>query len=238
MLTSLLGLGLLLGVRHALEADHVAAVAAMATRARSSGEAIRMATFWGCGHALALVALGGAVAALGASLPEPAARALEAAAGLVLAGLGVDVLRRLDRRRVHFHPHRHDDGVRHLHAHAHDGEPAAAHDPARHDHAHARGTLARALLVGGVHGLAGSGALVVLALQSAGSPGQALAYVFVFGAGSVLGMVLFSTAVALPLRIHASHLSRTARGLEAALGLASVALGLWIAVRAGVGPLG
>lgn len=233
MVTSLLGLGLLLGVRHALEADHVAAVATLATRARSSGEAIRMATFWGCGHALALVALGGAVAALGANLPEPAARALEAAAGLVLAGLGVDVLRRLNRRRVHFHPHRHDDGVRHLHAHAHDGEPAAAHDPSHHDHAHARGTLARALLVGGVHGLAGSGALVVLALQSAGSPAQALAYVLVFGAGSVLGMVLLSTAVALPLRIHASHLSRTARGLEAALGVASVALGLWIAVQAG-----
>jgi cytochrome c biogenesis protein CcdA len=231
MLTSLLGLGLLLGVRHALEADHVAAVAAMATRARSSAEAIRMATVWGCGHALALVALGGAVAALGASLPEPAARALEAAAGLVLAALGIDVLRRMSRRQVHFHPHRHDDGVRHLHAHAHDGEPAAAHDPGAHHHDHVRGTLARALLVGGVHGLAGSGALVVLALQSAGTPATALAYVIVFGVGSVLGMVLFSTAVALPLRLHAGHLSKTARGLEAALGVGSVALGLWIAAH-------
>jgi ABC-type nickel/cobalt efflux system permease component RcnA len=158
---------------------------------------------------------------------------LYAAAGLVLAGLGVDVLRRLRRRRVHFHRHQHDDGVRHLHVHAHEGEPAADHDPQHHDHPHATATLARALVVGSVHGLAGSGALVVLALQAAGSPAQALAYVVVFGVGSVLGMVLFSLAITLPLRFQARHMAWASRGLEAALGLASVALGLWIAVRAG-----
>jgi ABC-type nickel/cobalt efflux system permease component RcnA len=158
-------------------------------------------------------------------------------AGLVLAALGVDVLLRLRRKRVHFHQHQHDDGLRHLHAHAHEGESVGSHDVLHHHHAHARGTLARALLVGSVHGLAGSGALVVLALQSAGSAGRVFAYVVVFGAGSVIGMVLFSLAVALPLRVQARHWAWASRGLEAALGASSTALGLWIALQAGLGPV-
>lgn len=237
MLTSFLAFGLLMGVRHALEADHVAAVASLATRSRSAVETVRLATLWGCGHAAALIALGGVVAALGASLPAPVSRLLEGMAGLVLAALGIDVLLRLHRKRVHFHQHQHDDGLRHLHAHAHEGESVGSHDVLHHRHDHARGTFARALLVGGVHGLAGSGALVVLALQSAASTGRALAYVVVFGVGSVIGMVLFSLAVALPLRVQARHWGWASRGLEAALGASSTALGLWIALQAGLGPV-
>jgi cytochrome c biogenesis protein CcdA len=235
MFASLLTLGFLLGVRHALEADHVAAVASLATRARSARDSARLAALWGAGHALMLLLVGGAVVALGAVLPDGLARLLEAAAGALLAALGLDVLRRLRGQRVHFHLHRHDDGVRHVHAHSHAGESAGSHDARAHEHEHPRGLFLRALLVGSVHGMAGSAALVVLSLQAVSSTPRALAYMAVFGLGSILGMVLFSLAVALPLSLRAGHLGRLARGLEAVLGVVSVALGLAIVVRAGLG---
>jgi ABC-type nickel/cobalt efflux system permease component RcnA len=234
-LVSLLALGFLMGVRHALEADHLAAVASLATRARSPRESVALAALWGCGHAAVLVALGGLLAALNLALPSRLERAFEALAGLVLVALGVDVIRRLRRRRVHFHLHQHGDGVRHLHAHAHEGEPAAAHDPDRHQHAHPALFMSRAVLVGSLHGLAGSGALVVMAVQAAGSPAMALAYTVVFGAGSVLGMVVFSVAVVLPLKLHGDRLSLAMQALEGAVGLGSVAVGGWMAVRAVLG---
>ncbi|HEX6738033.1 MAG TPA: sulfite exporter TauE/SafE family protein [Vicinamibacteria bacterium] len=234
MFFSLLTLGFLLGIRHALEADHVAAVASLATRASSARESAKLAALWGAGHASMLLLVGGAVVALGAAIPRGVAQAFEVIAGLLLALLGADVLRRARRRRVHFHVHRHEEGVRHLHVHSHAGEPAA-HDPERHRHEHPQGLLARALLVGSVHGLAGSAALVVVSLQAARSVAAALAYMALFGLGSVLGMVLFSMVIAMPLRLGNRHLERAARGLEAALGAVSVALGLWIAFHAARG---
>jgi cytochrome c biogenesis protein CcdA len=235
VLLSLLTLGFLLGVRHALEADHVAAVASLATRATSPRQTARLAAVWGVGHATMLLLVGWLVVALGAALPDGVARAFEAAAGALLVLLGLDVLRKVRRQRVHFHAHSHNDGVRHLHAHGHAGEPADAHDPARHEHEHQRGLLGRALLVGSVHGMAGSAALVVLSLQSVSSTAGALAYMVVFGAGSVAGMVLFSLAIALPLRFKVRQFERASRGLEAALGAASVLIGAWIVVKSSLG---
>ncbi len=235
MLISLLTLGFLMGVRHALEADHVAAVASLATRASSARESARLAALWGAGHAATLLLVGGLVVWLGATVPDGVARVLEAAAGALLVFLGVDVLRRVRRRQVHFHVHRHEGGVHHLHAHAHAGEPAAEHDPARHRHEHPRGLLLRALLVGSVHGMAGSAALVVLSLQAVSSTAGAVAYIALFGAGAVAGMVLFSLAIALPLGLRVRRLEYASRGLEAALGAASVLIGAWIFVRSGLG---
>jgi cytochrome c biogenesis protein CcdA len=234
-LISLLTLGFLMGVRHALEADHVAAVASLATRASSPRETARLAALWGAGHAATLLLVGGAVVWLGAAVPDGVARVLEAAAGALLVFLGVDVLRRLRRRRVHFHVHRHEGGVNHLHAHAHAGEPAAEHDPARHRHEHPRGLFLRALVVGSVHGLAGSAALVVLSLQAVSSAAAAVAYIALFGLGAVAGMVLFSLAIALPLGLRVGRLETASRALEAALGVASVVIGAWTFVRSGFG---
>ena len=234
MLGPLLVIGLLTGMRHALEADHVAAVASLATRSSSVRHMAWLAAVWGAGHATSLMLVGGLVIAMGAALPPGLARAFEVAAGLLLACLGVDVLRRIHRRRVHFHVHRHGEGVRHLHAHAHAGE-REPHDPDHHHHTHPRGLLWRAGLMGSLHGMAGSAALVVLSLQAVSSPGLALAYMGVFSAGSIAGMVLFSLAIALPVRLHGRHLEGASRGFEAALGAASAALGLWVAVRASLG---
>ena len=128
--------GFLMGVRHAFEADHLAAVASLATRSRGVRGGLLQGAAWGLGHTLTLLLVGGACLLLGRALPEGWASGLEALAGLMLLALGADVLRRSRRQRVHVHVHRHGDGTRHWHAHRH--EPQAAHDPARHEHAHPR----------------------------------------------------------------------------------------------------
>lgn len=229
-LLTVLVLGLLVGMRHALEADHIAAVTSLASRSASLADRIKVAAVWGGGHALSLMILGGVLVALGTTLPERVARGFEIAAGVMLVALGADVLRRLRLRRIHFHVHRHADGARHLHAHAH--QPEMRHDAAAHDHQHVRGLLPHALAVGGLHGLAGSGALVLLSMQMLGSGARAIAYVICFAIGSIAGMVAFSLALSLPFAISPRLLERVAGRLEAALGIATISIGCWMAVHA------
>jgi len=231
-LTSTLVLGFLLGLRHALDADHVAAVATLATGSRSLAQTVAQGVAWGAGHTLTLMLFGGAVLVAGAVVPEQAARGLEMAVGVMLVVLGADALRRLRRERVHFHAHRHADVVPHFHAHSHRGE-RALHDPARHEHAHPPGFPARALIVGMVHGMAGSAALVLLSLEALRSPAWGLVYIAVFGMGSILGMALLSVAIAMPLRLTSRRLGRARQGLAATIGLATVMLGCWIVLRVG-----
>ena len=228
----LLLFGFLLGVRHALEADHIATVASLAARSSRLRDTMRVAAWWGTGHGATLLVLGSVLVVLGATLPEGLARAFEAIVGLVLVFLGGDVLRRLWLQRVHFHVHEHADAGAHVHAHAHEDE--AAHDVLHHEHAHAspRGLLVRSLAIGSLHGLAGSGALVLFSMQEAGSPGRALAYLVLFAIGSVLGMVAFSVAISLPFRLSSRWIEKTSGGIQATLGVASVVLGLWVALRA------
>jgi len=229
MLTILL-LGLLVGMRHALEADHLAAVTSLASRSASLRDRVKVAAVWGGGHAATLTILGGILTALGTSLPERVARAFEVGAGIVLIGLGIDVLRRVRQRRIHFHVHQHTDGVRHVHAHAH---AATAHHVAMaHEHQHAGGLLPRALAIGSIHGLAGSGALVVLSMQMVGSGMRALVYILCFAIGSIFGMVAFSLALALPFAISPHLLERAAGRIEAVVGVATIMIGGWMAVHA------
>ncbi len=230
MTLSVLLFGFLLGMKHALEADHVAAVASLASRSSSLREHLGLAGLWGIGHALTLGLVGAAVVLLGLTLPRALADGFEGLVGLVLIGLGVDVMRRLRRRHVHFHVHRHGDGPPHLHAHAH--AEHAVHDADRHHHHHVRSTGLRALLVGGLHGLAGSAALVLLSAEATQSTGQALLYVAVFGFGSIAGMMTLSLAISIPLRLSVDGLGRFRHGLEGALGTTTIALGVWMAFTA------
>jgi sulfite exporter TauE/SafE len=226
--TSILIFGFLLGVKHALEADHVAAVASLATRSASLHDHVRLASVWGVGHALTIVVIGSFVVVLGLSLPAALAQALEGVVAVVLIALGFDVLRRVRRSRIHVHVHRHDGGPPHIHAHAHAGE--AAHHPSHHRHRHVHVGW-RALAVGIVHGLAGSAALVVVAVAETRSISQAVGYLCVFGAGSVVGMVSLSVAISVPLRASARHVGRLHAGIERVLGTATIALGCWMAIQ-------
>ncbi len=219
---SVLILGLLLGLQHALDADHLAAVASLSTRGRGLRDAARHGAAWGFGHSLTLLLFGGAMLLIGGTVGPRLALTLEGAVGLMLVLLGGDVLLQLWRRRVHFHAHSHG-AERHLHAHSHSPGGDHARDPHRHRHAH-RVPL-RALLVGMMHGMAGSAALIVLTLGSAQSLWEGLAYIAVFGAGSVLGMTALAVVITLPLRWSARSLTWAHNGLTAMLGVFTLVLG-------------
>lgn len=233
MLTSLLLLGLVMGMRHALEADHLATVASLATRSSRLRDVVRVAGVWGLGHAAVLVALGTAAAVSGFALGDGVTRGLETCVGVVLVLLGIDVVRRAAGRRLHVHPHRHADGRWHVHVHSHEHSQEESGDRAGsvgHEHPHPRGLAWRALAVGGLHGAAGSAALLLVTVPSFG-PLRGLAYVGIYALGSILGMLLLSVAVSLPLRWSAPALFRARFGFETAVGSASVALGVVLVVR-------
>ena len=228
---SILVIGLLLGMKHATEADHLAAVATLATRQGSLAQTLRQGVAWGVGHTLTLMLFGGAVLWLGQVISPRLEKALETAVGIMLVLLGVDVLRRLVRDRIHFHVHRHRPGTVHVHAHSHRGE--GRHEDSAHRHAHPKRWPVRALAVGMMHGLAGSAALVVLALQSMPSVGLGVGYIALFGLGSIAGMALLSLAIAVPLRLSSSYLTRMHRATTALVGVFSCALGVAMVVEIG-----
>ncbi len=221
---SALFLGFLIGLQHAFEADHVAAVASIAADTRKLRTAVRHGAVWGLGHTVTLLLLGGLVVYLGEAIPEVWAQGLELVVGVMLLVLGATLLRRLWRERVHFHVHRHADGVMHLHAHKHAREEKR-HDPRHHEHAHPKGLPLRSLAVGMVHGMAGSAALVLLALGSVESVPLALVYILLFGLGSILGMAILSAVMAVPLSYTARLFTWANRGLQAAVGAITVLVG-------------
>jgi ABC-type nickel/cobalt efflux system permease component RcnA len=219
----ILGLGFLLGMQHALEADHIAAVSSIAARRSRIGDIVKHGLTWGLGHTLTLFAFAGAALLLGQAIPEDIARPMETAVGIMLVGLGAHVLWRLWRDRVHFHKHGHADGTVHIHAHSHANE-TVAHERAAHVHAH--GFRWRTLLVGLMHGMAGSAALLVLAVSQASSPAAGLGYVALFGVGSMIGMGALSTVIAVPLAVSARWLTVANRGLQGAIGVVTIAIGV------------
>jgi hypothetical protein len=116
----------------------------------------------------------------------------------------------------------------HFHAHSHAGE-TSPHAPAAHAHGH--GFRWRTLLVGLMHGMAGSAALLVLTVSQASSPAVSLAYVALFGVGSMIGMGALSTVIAVPLAVSARSLTWANRALQGAVGLATVAIGVMTVVE-------
>ena len=222
---SILILGLLLGLQHAMEADHLAAVASLTTRGSSLRDAARQGTAWGLGHSLTLLLVGGSVLLIDGTIGEQVSLLLESAVGVMLILLGADVLLRLWRKRVHFHVHSHDTET-HFHAHSHAGGGRHEADP--HHHRHTKKLPLRSLIVGMVHGMAGSAALIVFALGSVQSLWEGLAYIAIFGVGSIFGMTALAVIISLPLRWSARSLTWAHNGLTAGLGVFTLGLGVLV----------
>jgi|MDTC01.1.fsa_nt_gb ABC-type nickel/cobalt efflux system permease component RcnA len=231
-MSGILFFGFLIGMRHALEADHVAAVATLATRAKSIRQALPLGVMWGLGHTLTLFAFGAVIVMLNENLSQEVALMLEAVVGFMLVGLGLDVIYRVVKKRIHFHVHAHENANRHIHAHSHEGE--RTHETSSHSHEHFKGLSLRALLVGMMHGLAGSAALVLLTMQSVESISTRVIYIVLFGVGSMVGMGLLSIVIAMPLRYAANSMTWAYNGLSVILGLFSTGLGLLTIYHSGV----
>lgn len=231
-----LGLGFLLGLKHATEADHLVAVTTIVSEQRSVARSALVGAMWGVGHTAALLAAGGVVVLLEVTIPARVAAALEFGVALMIVFLGGRVLFLALRgqRRVHVHAHAHGGRTHtHLHFHEHaDAHAATAAHAARAHERHGAWRGWRPVFVGVVHGLAGSAVLTLFVLTEVvrnGSRALGLVYLLIFGVGSIGGMVLMSALISLPFIFTASRFARVDAPVRLLTGCVSVAFGLYYA---------
>jgi high-affinity nickel-transport protein len=220
---TLLSLGFMLGLRHALDSDHVAAVSTVLTQRPSLKASGLIGFSWGIGHTLMLLLVGLIVLWFRVPVPELVAQVAEGAVGVMLVVLGGLLGVKLVKERWHVHQHDHD-GSRHVHFHSH----AVVVD---HGHPHWWRESVRPLCIGMAHGLAGSAALLLLVVSSARTVTEGLVYIAVFGCGSILGMMLIGLALSLPL-VWSLQLGRPVfLAIQGLASLGSMGLGLSIVYR-------
>ena len=221
MFLSVLGLGFVLGLKHALDPDHMVAVSTIVSESKSVKRSSLVGTFWGLGHTLSLLTAGVVVIALKFQISDRIALWMEFAVALMLIYLGVKAISKSFRGwQLHRHRHTHD-GSTHTHLHLHRGDEQLR----RHRHLIKLG--ARPFLVGMVHGVAGSAALTLLVLATIPSAVAGLIYIAVFGLGSVGGMLLMSSLISLPFVFTRKRFNALSEGLQVAIGLFSVSFGLF-----------
>jgi ABC-type nickel/cobalt efflux system permease component RcnA len=218
---------LLLGLRHASDPDHLAAVTTLiaSEEQRRITKATHMGLFWGLGHGTTLVVLGLPLVLLGQYLPERLQQTAEVAVGIIIVVLAGRLLVRWHRGVFHVHAHTHDDGAPHRHLHSHEADPA-------HEHSHdvTLRTPLSAYGVGLVHGIGGSGGLTLLLLSTIPDPSEAVVALLIFAAGTAVSMALLSTV--LGLAIASGPVARNFERLAPVLGLLAAVFGLWYALGA------
>jgi high-affinity nickel-transport protein len=246
-LLPILFFGFFLGMRHATDSDHVIAVSTIVSRERSVSSAAWTGVFWGIGHSLTLLVIGGAIIFLGLVVPVRLGMSLEFCVALMLILLGALNLNAAFRRveevtakndDVHHHIHRHGD---YIHTHAH-GRERSAHGhaeedvpPAKLDRVFGHSRIYQALrpvVIGIVHGLAGSAAVALLVLPIIHDPVWALAYLLVFGIGTIAGMMLITAAIAVPVS-YSTRFQFLHRHLGTAAGALSLGFGLFLVYQIG-----
>lgn len=241
-----IGLGLLLGIQHATDPDHVVAVATIVSREPRFRAGALIGVLWGLGHTFTLSVVGGAIILLNLTVPTTVALSLELAVAVMLVGLGALRLSWTFRGVGHVHPehlkarHEHGHGETfHSHVHTHDGVPH------QHPHLHPSRRLLIALravgvvqalrsaAVGVVHGLAGSATVALLILSTIQNPWWAFAYLGVFGTGTILGMMAITAALSIPFAVSARRFARLNHALSMGAGLVSVGLGVFLLYQIG-----
>lgn len=220
---AILGLGFLLGLRHALDADHLAAISTVLAERPSFRASSAVGFWWGIGHTTTLMIVGAVVLAWDIRLPEHFELFAESGVGLLLIVLGVTLAWKLYRERWHVHSHQHDDGP-HVHFHSH-------REQDDHRHRHWLAGSVRPLCIGMAHGLAGSAALMLIVLSSTRELGSGLLSIGVFGVGSIVGMMAIGLTISLPLVYSVAASRRVFVGLQGCAGVTSVCIGIWMLVK-------
>jgi len=225
----LIAFGFVTGLQHATEADHITAVATLVSKNRKLGKASLLGALWGAGHTLTLFIAGLAVLLLAVSIPAKLALSLEFGVGIMLIILGLSVIRSVRKNAVidsffnmfstkHMHPHAHGNKI-HVHPHGHNEE---------HTHSH------KSIIVGMIHGMAGSGALMLVVLSTVDSVMSGLAYIALFGIGSIVGMLAISTAIGVPFVFTAKRFGNVNRYVRAIAAVVSIGLGISVMYEIGV----
>lgn len=216
-----LALGFVLGLKHALDADHLVAVSTIVGREKSVWKSSLVGAVWGMGHTASLFVAAVAVILLRLTISARTAATLEFAVGLMLIGLGIDLVRRVVKGEIAVHSHAHG-GEDHSHVHVHGfGEPRE--DERNH------GVGRRPFFIGLIHGLAGSAALMLFVLTTITNPWLGVLYVLVFGAGTIGGMLVMSTILGLPIALANRVFEGVVGKIQFAAGLGSLGFGVFYA---------
>jgi len=226
LLTTLV-LGFALGIKHALDADHVVAVSTIVSQYRNPLKATLVGVFWGIGHTTTLLLVGIAVIGFKLVIPDQLALSMEFLVGVVLFALGVQILWQYLPKKKHTHIHDHGEEM-HTHEHFHvrkEGEAGLQHHTSRQH---------KSLLLGMIHGLAGSAALMLLVLSTIQSPLEGVVYILIFGIGSILGMMVISTLIGLPFSLSSGRFTSINHSIRFMAGMLSVALGIFVMVDIGL----
>lgn len=226
---SVLAFGFVLGLKHAVEVDHLAAVSTIVSERKNLLSSMLVGGLWGIGHTISLLVVGVLVILLHVEISERMKLGLEFLVGLMLVALGANALRKLSRGG-HLHLHAHSHGGRaHVHPHIHDGKP----ETDTHTHHGLRPGM-RPLFVGMVHGLAGSATLMLLVLSTINAPLVGLLYILIFGVGSIGGMMIMSALVSLPLSLTATRFTRANLMMRGLAGFFSLSFGLFVVYQIGI----
>jgi sulfite exporter TauE/SafE len=203
----------LLGLQHSFDADHVAAISTIVSKNKSLAKALAIGAAWGVGHSGTLLIIGLFVLGLKVTIPDKLAQGLEFLVGLMLIYLGFGLLKSIVVDRIHMHRHKHGE-VEHMHFHSHKTSK-------KHEHLH------RPLLVGMVHGVAGSAAVMLLIMATMTSVGEGLLFALVFGVGSILGMMVAGMIISLPVLVAQKYASLS-QTLMAIAGFVSTGVGFMV----------
>ncbi len=209
----LLFVGFVLGVKHAFEADHLVAVSTMISKHKHPLKAALVGTFWGAGHTLTLFVVGLLVLLFKLQISENLSRGFSASVGIMLILLGLFNLFR-KREEIHSHVHTHQ-GKEHSHLHVHQSSKKL--------HSHHK-----SFLVGIVHGLDGSGALMLLVLSTIHSTTQGLFYILIFGMGSIIGMSGISLILGVPIHYGSQRIPNLDRYLQVLTGIVGIVFGSFL----------
>jgi ABC-type nickel/cobalt efflux system permease component RcnA len=231
-LLAALALGILLGSKHSLDPDHVVAVSTIVSEYKNPLRSFWVGISWGLGHTTTLLIIGIVIIALRLTIPERMALLFEFAVGVMLVGLGIQVIYSFRKKKVHQHAHGHEQEA-HQHFHSHAKSPE--HAPEHHNtHGIGKPFLRRkSYVIGLVHGVAGSAALTLLVLASIESPIVGLAYILLFGLGSVLSMGIMTVIIGLPFVISAGRLPNLNRTIQFAVGSLSILFGGFLMYQIG-----
>jgi high-affinity nickel permease len=222
-LITTLGLGFILGLKHALDADHIVAVSTIVSEHKSISKSTLVGTFWGLGHTASLFLVGLLVILLRLVIPPKLALLMEFGVAVMLVLLGGNAIWKFFRgKKVHIHAHEHD-GLSHTHIHLHEEGKEKTH---RHNHLIQFGS--KPFLVGLVHGIAGSAALMLLVLTTIPSPLAGLLYIIIFGLGSIGGMLMMSSLIGIPFVFTANKFTVINQGIRVLAGISSMAFGIFL----------
>lgn len=227
---SLLGVGFLLGLRHALDSDHLAAVSTVLAERPSLLASGAVGLWWGIGHTLTLLLVGSIVLAWGIRIPGKFELLAESGVAVLLIVLGGTLALKLYRERWHVHSHHHE-GEPHIHFHSHQR---------REDHRHRHWMVQsiRPLCIGMAHGLAGSAALMLMILSTTKEMGTGLLSILVFGLGSIIGMMVIGLTISVPVIYSRSISQRLFGTVQGLASIASVSVGIWMLVKLALSPAG